>query len=75
MLLMQEKKSRAMCTIRIWETDDPSRLEKARMAVKNLKGVSNSEADHILQMLTVEYDPKRITLDAVRNSVKKVGRE
>jgi hypothetical protein len=72
---MQERKSRAMCIIRVWATDDPGRLEKARMAVKNLKGVSKSEADHILQMLTVEYDPKRITLDAIRNSVKNVGRQ
>lgn len=68
---MREKKSRAMCIIHIWEVDDPGRLEKARTAVNNLKGVLKSEADHILQMLTVEYDPERITLDEIRNSARR----
>jgi hypothetical protein len=65
---MQEKKSRAMCTIRVWEVDDPGRLEKARRIVRNLRGVMKTEANHTSQMLTVEYDPEEIILDEIRKS-------
>ena len=68
---MSRKKSRAMCTIRIPETDDLSRLEKARAIAARLEGVVKSEADHTLQMLTIEYDPEKITLDEIRNAVKR----
>jgi hypothetical protein len=62
-----------MCTIRISEIDDLSRLEKARAAVSNLKGVVKSDADQVSQMLTVEYDPDRITRDEIRNAVRRGG--
>ena len=67
---LDEKRSRAMCTIRISEID-PGGLEKARAVVSNLTGVVKSDADHILQMLTVEYDPERITLNEIRSAVRK----
>ncbi|HKM75548.1 MAG TPA: heavy-metal-associated domain-containing protein [Candidatus Bathyarchaeia archaeon] len=69
------KKSRALCTIRVWEVDDPGRLEKARKVVQNLKGVVKVQANYILHLLTVESDPEKITLDEIRNSVKKIGRK
>ncbi|MGO9646020.1 MAG: hypothetical protein ACLPY5_14915 [Candidatus Bathyarchaeia archaeon] len=73
--MAQVKKSRALCTIRIWEVDDPGRLEKAKTVVHNLKGVVKVQADHISHMLTVEYHPERITLDEIRNSVTQIGRK
>ena len=62
--------SRAMCTIRVPEADDPRRLERARSAAENLNGVVKSEANHIVQMLTVEYDPERTTWETIRKVVK-----
>jgi hypothetical protein len=69
-----KKKSRALCTIRICEVDDLARLEEARTVVRGLEGVTTAEADHVLQILTVEYDPDRIELNEIRNAVKKMGK-
>jgi len=69
---MSKKRSRAMCVIRIAETDDLRNLAKARALVGNLKGVLTAEDNHVLQILTVEYDPDRIELNAIRDTVKKI---
>ena len=69
---MSEKRNRALCTFHIAETDDPARLEKARAAVAKLKGVKRTEADHTLQMLTVNYDPEKITLEDIRKTVNRI---
>jgi acid stress-induced BolA-like protein IbaG/YrbA len=61
-----------MCTVRILEANDPSRLERAKAVAQNLNGVTKSEADHAVQMLTAEYDPERTTLKAIRNEVRRV---
>ena len=53
------------------EANDPSRLERARAVAQNLNGVVKSEADHAVQMLTVEYNPGRTTLEAIRNGVRR----
>ena len=69
------KKSKAICSIRVWDVDDPGRLTKAGKIVRNLKGVEKVQADHISHVLTVEYHPERITLDEIRNSVMKIDRK
>ena len=69
---MAHRRSRAMCTVRILEANDPSRLERAKAVAQNLNGVTKSEADHAVQMLTVEYDPQRTTLKTIRNEVRRV---
>ena len=69
---MREKKSRAICIIRVWDEDD-HRLEKARAVVSSLNGVIKSSAHHITHMLTVEYDAERITLDTIQNAVRRIG--
>jgi len=65
------RRDRAICTIRIMEANDPSRLERAKAVAQKLNGVTKSEADHAAQMLTVEYDPKRITLEGIRDGVRR----
>jgi hypothetical protein len=67
---MSKKRSRAMCTIRISESDDLGSLEKARAVASRLEGVVKSESDHALQILTVEYDSETITVEEIRNAVK-----
>jgi len=69
---MPKKRSRAICTIRIAESADLSKLERARVAVSKLKGIVALEPDHVLQILTIEYDHETITLEDIRNAVKRV---
>lgn len=64
-----------MCTIRIWGVDDSGRLEKARTVVRNLKGVAKVQAYNISNLLIVGYDPERITLNEIRNSVRQIVRK
>ena len=67
--LMSGKRIRALGIFHLEETDDPRRLERARAAVAKLQGVRSSEADHTSQVLTVNYDPGKITLEEIRNTV------
>ena len=69
---MPKKRTRAICTIHIAESADLSKLERARVVVSKLKGVMTLDADHVLQILTIEYDHETITLEEIRNEVKKV---
>jgi hypothetical protein len=71
---MREKRSRAICIIRVWGEDD-HRLEKATAVVSSLNGVEKSSAQHTTHMLTVEYDPERITLDTIQNAVRRIDRQ
>jgi len=68
---MPKKRSRAICTIHIADLTDLSKLERARVVVSRLKGVVTLEADHVLQILTIEYDHETITLEEIRNEVKR----
>lgn len=70
--VMSANRRRAMCSIRIFETGDLGRLERARVVVAKLAGVTKAEADHALQILSVEYDPGRITLDEIRGRIKRL---
>ena len=68
---MPKKRSRAICTIHIGDATDLGKLERARVVVSKLRGVVTLEADHVLQILTIEYDHKTITLEEIRNVVKR----
>jgi hypothetical protein len=69
---MPKTRSRAICTIQIAESADLSKLERARVIVSKLKGIVTLEADHVLQILTIEYDHETITLEEIRNAIKRV---
>jgi len=69
---MPRKRGRAICTIHITESADLSKLERARVVVAKLKGVMTLEADHVLQILTIEFDHETITLEEIQNVVKRV---
>ena len=47
----------------------PCRLESLKEQVSKIAGVSGVEADHIIDMLSIEYDPKKVTMDEIRKSV------
>jgi len=69
---MPKKRSKAICTIHIGDATDLGKLERARVVVSKLRGVVTLEADHVLQILTIEYDHETITLEEIRNEVKRV---
>jgi copper chaperone CopZ len=62
---------KAKSIIRVADTKAPNGLENAKEAVSKIDGVYECEANHILQMLSVEYDEDRVTLDQIRRSVKR----
>ena len=69
---MPKKRSRAICSIRISESADLGKLERARVAVSKLKGIVALEADHALQVLTIEYHHETITMEEIQKAVKRV---
>jgi len=69
--VMPKAVSRAICTICVSESDDLGKLERARSRVVRLKGIVKSEADHVFQILTVEYDPEIVTLEEIRNLIRR----
>ncbi|HUK29444.1 MAG TPA: hypothetical protein VLV31_13550 [Candidatus Acidoferrales bacterium] len=69
---MPKKRNRAICIIRIAQSADLSKLERARVTVSKLKGIVTSEADHALQVLTVEYDHETISMEDIRRAVMRV---
>jgi hypothetical protein len=52
---------------------DARRLEKIRESVSKIVGVFDAEAYHIIDMLTVEYDPDRVSLDQIRRAIKEAA--
>jgi copper chaperone CopZ len=41
--------------------------------VSSLEGVANAKADLSTSTLSVEYDPSKVTIDKIKESVNKVG--
>jgi P-type Cu+ transporter len=41
--------------------------------VGSIEGVSSSSADLASSTVTVEYDPSKVTIDHIRDAVKRVG--
>jgi copper chaperone CopZ len=51
--------------------EGPCGLENAKMAVSQIEGVFDVEANHVLDLIKVEYDQDRVTLAQIRRIVKK----
>jgi copper chaperone CopZ len=41
--------------------------------IANIEGVSASKADLDSSTVTIEYDPSKVTIDDIRDAVKRVG--
>jgi hypothetical protein len=46
------------------------RLEEAKELVLRIKGVLNVETNHMSDMLVIDYDPEKVTLDQIRKTVE-----
>jgi copper chaperone CopZ len=67
----QSQKTMAKGTVHVSPLEGRScRLESVREEVAKIVGVSSVEANHVSHALSIEYDPKKITLDQIR---KKIG--
>ena len=66
---MKTRRDMAIGTIRICG-EECARLQDVREVVSELDGVKKAEANCVSGTLFVEYDPQKITLDAIRTAVK-----
>lgn len=55
--------------------EGPCGLENAKMALSQIEGVFDVEANHVLDLIKVEYDQDRVTLAQIRRIVKKACTE
>jgi Heavy-metal-associated domain len=65
---IQERKAKG--TIHVESREGPCRLENAKEVVSKMKGVFSVEANHVSHMLTIQYDPDKVTLDQIRKTVE-----
>jgi hypothetical protein len=67
--MTKARKGTAIGNIRICG-EECERLQDARDTVSEMDGVKKAEANCVSGTLSVEYDPEKITLDAIRTAVK-----
>jgi cation transport ATPase len=64
-------KTKAKGTIHVVQHEGrPCRLESLKKKVSKIAGVSGVEANHVTHMLSIEYDPKKVTMDEIRKKVE-----
>ena len=62
---------KATGTIHVAELEGrPCRLESIREYVSKIAGVSGVEANHVTHMLSIEYDPRKVTMNEIRKKVE-----
>ena len=62
-------------TSKLITSEGPCSLQNAKMAISQIEGVFDVEANHVLGLIKVEHDQDRLTLAQIRRIVKKVGTE
>ena len=68
---LQKQKTLAKGTIEVTQNErGVCRLEQLKEMLSKMNGVSSVEANHITHMLSVEYDPKKVTMDEIRKKVE-----
>jgi hypothetical protein len=58
-------------SVRVSQTGEPGRLEFAKQQVRRLPGVHDVVADHSSDLLRAEYDPDRVSAEAIRMAVER----
>jgi copper chaperone CopZ len=58
--------------IHIPSNEAPCGLEKIRESVSKIVGVFDTETNHVNELLTVEYDQDRVSLDQIRCTINEV---
>ena len=59
----------ASMSVRVSQNGEPGRLEYAKEKVRRLPGVHEVVADHSSDLLRAEYDPDRVSAEAIRMAV------
>ena len=63
-------KTTATGTIHAAQLEGPCRLENLKEQVSKIAAVSGVEANHVTHMLSITYDPKKVTMDEIRKQVE-----
>jgi hypothetical protein len=66
----QSHKSMAKGTIHITQGGRLCMLENLKAIVSKMEGVSSVQANHVSHALSIEYDPKRVTIDQIRKKIE-----
>jgi len=64
-----KQKSIAKGTIHFIHERGPCKLESLKAEVLAMEGVSSVQANHVSHVLSIEYDPKKVTLDQIRKKI------
>ena len=64
-----ERSGKAKGTIHVSDNKVPCGLEEAKEMVSQIKGVLDVESNHLTHLLSIEYDPQKVTLDQIRKAV------
>ncbi len=65
----------ARSLIYVSSNEAPYGLEKAREAVSKIPGIFDVDANHLNNLLTIDYDQDRVTLAQIRRTIKEASRD
>jgi copper chaperone CopZ len=60
----------AKSLIHVASSEVPCGLEKAREAVSKIPGIFDVDANHLNDLLTIDYDQDRVTLARIRRTIR-----
>jgi copper chaperone CopZ len=63
----------ARSLIRVTNSEAPCGLEQAREAVSKIPGVFDVDANHLSNLLTVDYDQDRVTVAQIRRAIREAS--
>jgi hypothetical protein len=60
----------ARSLVSVTSSEAPCGLEKAREAVSKIPGVFDVDANHLNNLLTIDYDQDRVSLAQIRRTIR-----
>jgi hypothetical protein len=60
----------ARSLIYVKSSEAPCGLEKVREAVSRIPGIFDADAYHVSNLLAIDYDQDRVTLDQIRRTIR-----
>ncbi len=68
---MRQTKARAILRLQEKDDDDPVRGARVQQILNNTEGVFRADINHLTNILSVEYDPDKISLAKIKRSIAK----
>jgi copper chaperone CopZ len=71
----EELMQMARSLIYVPSSEAPHGLEKVTEAVSKIPGIFDIEANHLNNLLTIDYDQDRVTLAQIRKTIREASRD